>query len=298
MRKKVINSQLTSYKTYLSYRRRMLNLAENVFEFVNLPEFIDEGYVNKKLVENGSIAFFHDKTLGVVALPYDVLGKLDIYGRPITIMARSYNGRYFRKLERDEFVIMYDNTRCDSIYMDILQMAERISLCVRTEDINITQQRTPRIWQTTPEKKKTLEDMITEFDSLAENIVTYDIMALDELSSVSDPAPYVTDKIDLHIDKLKSEFFSLIGVSSLTEIKKERMIKDEMAVSQGGTIASRFSRYIPRKRAIEKINEKFKEFLEKPIEVRFYDGLPSTLKSDNESVGDEDVSISMDDVTN
>ena len=50
------------------------------------------------------------------------------------------------------------------------------------------------------------------------------------------------------------------------------MIKDEMSASQGGTIASRFSRFEPRKRAIEEINKKFGT----NIEVSYYDGEPTT----------------------
>ena len=49
---------------------------------------------------------------------------------------------------------------------------------------------------------------------------------------------------------------------------------------QGGTIASRFSRFEPRKRAIEEINEKFGEYLENKIEVSYYDGEPSTEESE------------------
>lgn len=49
---------------------------------------------------------------------------------------------------------------------------------------------------------------------------------------------------------------------------------------KGGTIASRFSRFEPRKRAIELINKKFSDYLEKPIEIEYYDGLPTTLQTD------------------
>ena len=51
---------------------------------------------------------------------------------------------------------------------------------------------------------------------------------------------------------------------------------------QGGTVASRFSRFEPRKRAIEKINKKFSDILEKPIEVEYYDGLPTSINANNE----------------
>ena len=82
MERKLVNSQLSNWKTYEMYKRQMLTLAENVFEFENLPEYIDVAFLNKKLLRDGSIAFFKDEVLGVIALPYTVLGTLDIYGRP------------------------------------------------------------------------------------------------------------------------------------------------------------------------------------------------------------------------
>ena len=272
MRKKLINSQLTNMKTYLMYREEMLTLAENVFEFKNLPEFIDVSYLNKTLLRNGSIAFFKDEILGLIALPYDVIGNFDIYGRPIEIMARAANGTYYKKLTRDEFVIMYDNNGKYPIFLDICQMAERIALSKRTIDVNIVQQRTPRIWKTSQDKKRTLSDMLANIDGMEENIATYESIDIDDMNVVLAPAPFVADKIDLHLDKEWAEFYRLIGVANLVEQKKERMIRDEMSASQGGTIASRFSRFEPRKRAIDEINAKFGT----NIEVSYYDGEPTT----------------------
>lgn len=272
MRKKLINSQLTNMKTYLMYREEMLTLAENVFEFKNLPEFIDVSYLNKTLLRNGSIAFFMDEVLGLIALPYDVIGNFDIYGRPLEIMARAANGTYYKKLKRDEFVIMYDNNGRYPIFLDICQMAERIALSKRTIDVNIVQQRTPRIWKTSQDKKRTLQDMLANIDGMEENIATYESIDIDDMNVVLAPAPFVADKIDMHLDKEWAEFYRLIGVANLIEQKKERMIKDEMSASQGGTIASRFSRFEPRKRAIDEINKKFGT----NIEVSYYDGEPTT----------------------
>ena len=272
MRKKLINSQLTNMKTYLMYREEMLTLAENVFEFKNLPEFIDVSYLNKTLLRNGSIAFFKDEVLGLIALPYDVIGNFDIYGRPQNIMCRAANGTYYKKLSQDEFVIMYDNNGRYPIFMDICQMAERIALSKRTIDVNIVQQRTPRIWKTSQDKKKTLQDMLSNIDGMEENIATYESIDIDDMNVVLAPAPFVADKIDAHLDKEWAEFYRLIGVANLIEQKKERMIRDEMSASQGGTIASRFSRFEPRKRAIDEINKKFGT----NIEVSYYDGEPTT----------------------
>ena len=292
MKKKLVNSQMNSYKTYLMYQRRMLALAENVFTFKNLPLFIDKHFLNATLLLNGSIAFFYDDVMDeLVALPYSVIGKLDLYGRPVRIMARGYNGRFYKSLKQDEFVIMYDNNGRYPLYLDICQMAERIAFDKRTIDVNISQQRTPRIWTTSQDKKRSLMDMINDIDSFQDNISTYESINIDDLSMVLAPAPYVADKIDLHIKEEWAEFYQLIGISNLTTSKKERLITDEVMISQGGTIASRFNRFEPRKDAIELINEKWGDKLKNKIEVGYYDGIPHS----NEDEGsDTDVSIFTD----
>ena len=132
MRKQLKENQLSNWRTYQMYLREMLTLAENVFEFENLPDYIDVAFLNKKLLRDGSIVFFKDEVMGVIALPYTVMGNLDIYQRPQKIMAIAPNGSYRRILNPDEYVIMYDNNGRYPLFLDITQYAERIALMTRT----------------------------------------------------------------------------------------------------------------------------------------------------------------------
>ena len=274
MRKQLKESQLSNWKTYQMYLREMLILAENVFEFENLPDFIDVAFLNKKLLRDGSIAFFKDEYLGVIALPYTVMGTLDIYQRPQKIMAIAPNGSYRRELEPDEYVIMYDNNGRYPLFLDITQYAERIALDTRTIDINILQQRTPRFWKTSSDKERSIRDIINNVDGLENTVLTYEDINLDDIQLILEPAPYVADKIDIQKEKLWNEFLRLIGIANMNFQKKERNIKDEVLASQGGTIASRYSRFEPRQKAIKQINEKFGT----NINVRYYDGIPTSEK--------------------
>lgn len=280
MKQKLINSQISNFKTYQMYLRQLLTLAENVFEFKNLPKFIDKAYLNKTLLRQGAIAFFVDEVMGLLALPFNNIGTLDVYGRPKKIYAYSQNG-YRRKLNYGEFVIMYDNNGRYPLYLDIFQYAERLALSTRTCDINILQQRTPRFWKCKAENKKTIEDIINNVDAMANTVLTYKDTDLDDINVILEPAPYVADKIDMHKEKDWNEFLRLIGIANTNFQKKERNIKDEVLASQGGTVASRYSRFDPRQTAIELINEKFLSVLEKPIEVSYYDGIPTTEKEEN-----------------
>lgn len=283
MERKLINSQLSNFKTYDMYRRQLMTLAENVFEFENLPEYIDTSYLNKNLLRKGSIAFFKDEVMGVIALPYINISTLDIYGRPNKIQALSQNG-YTKVLNRDEFVIMYDNNGRYPLWLDILQYAERLALCTRTIDINISQQKTPRFWKTKAEKEKSIKDLVNNVDGNENIVITYDNIDLDDTTMVLEPAPYVADKITLDKDKIYNEFLRLIGVANLSYQKKERNIKDEINAMQGGTIASRFSRFEPRQKAIKLINDKFGT----DIKVKYYDGIPTSEKELEENLEDEE----------
>lgn len=280
MKKRMINSQISNYKTYLMYKRQMKTLAENVFKFNNLPEYIDVAYLNKTLLNDGAIAFFKDEVLGVIALPFSSYGKLDVYGRPNQIYVWGQNG-YHEVLDKDKYVIMYDNNGKYPLVLDIAQMAERVALAVRTQDVNIIHQRTPRIWKTSKDTEKSVKDLINEIDTMVETVVTYDSKnVLTDLQSVQAPAPYVTDKLDDHLKELFAEFYRLIGVANVQIQKKERYITDEMQASQGGTIASRWSRFEPRQRAVKEINEKFGL----DISVEYYDGEPNSKEGVNKDV--------------
>ena len=280
-------SQLNNIKTFNMYLRQMMSLAENVLILDNLPTFMDSAFVNKTLVKNGSIAFFEDEELGVLALPYSVEGKLDVYGRPISIRVTGSNG-YTQVLKNNDFVIMYDNNGRYPLWIDIIQYAERMALDTRTIDINIAQQKTPRFFKTTTGNEKSISDLLNNIDTFENAVVTYENLALlDDTTAVLAPAPYVADKIDIQKDKIWAEFLRLIGVSNLSFQKKERNISDEISAMQGGTIASRYTRFEPRKKAVEDINKKFGL----NITVEYFDGVPTDKKDENieDEEGDEDV---------
>lgn len=284
MQRKLINSQLNNWKTYEMYKRQCLTLAENVFEYDNLPLYVDTAFLNKSLLRNGSIAFFVDEELGLIALPYIINGTLDIYGRPKNIQAYAPNGSYRINLEQKDFVIMYDNNGRYPLYLDILQYSERLALITRTIDINVAQQKTSRFWKTKVGQEKTLQDLINNIDGFDNLVLTYENLDLDDTTIVLQPAPYVTDKLDMEKEKIWNEFLRLIGVSNLSYIKKERNISDEINAMQGGTIASRFSRFEPRKKACKEIKEKFGI----EIKVKYYDGVPSSIDEFEEKISNEE----------
>ena len=70
-------------------------------------------------------------------------------------------------------------------------------------------------------------------------------------------APYVGDKLtDLKV-QIWNEALTYLGIPNVSFNKRERMIKDEVQRTQGGVVASRFSRLKAREEACEQINTMF-----------------------------------------
>jgi len=140
------------------------------------------------------------------------------------------------------------------------------------------QQKTPRIFKTKQEQERSVKDLVNNIDGFENVVITYDNIDLNDTDVILAPAPYVADKIDMHKEKDWNEFLRLIGVANISYQKKERQISDEINAMQGGTIASRFSRFEPREKAVKEINAKFGT----DIIVSYYDKLPTTDEKESE----------------
>lgn len=135
--------------------------------------------------------------------------------------------------------------------------------------------------------------MINNVDGNIEQILTYNDLGLKETNIVLQPAPFVSDKVQLQKEKIYNEFLRLIGVSSVNIQKRERVISDEIQASQGGSIVMRYNRYEPRLYAIDRINKKW----DLDIKLKYYDNVPASFeefveKNINESEVELDDEIS------
>lgn len=268
--KKRLSRELASLETIILYRDYLTSIAQNTIEFDNLPSHIDADKVNYWLIVRGAVAWFKDEVLNeYYILPFKATGNVDLYGNPTTIQVFSSNG-YTKQLKAGEYVIIYDNTLKKSIYPSICQYAERLALNRRIEDINIFNQKTPKIWQCSREQEQTLRQIIQSLDTFTPNIVVSDNLDYEQLTAEFNPVPFVADKINDNTAKIFGEFLQMIGITSISIEKRERLISSEVSNSQGGALVSRMARVNSRQEAIAKINAKYNQ----NIEVKFYEEDP------------------------
>ena len=101
---------------------------------------------------------------------------------------------------------------------------------------------------------------------------------LNSITVLKTDAPYISDKIYELKSNIWNEALTVLGISNVNTHKKERMITDEVTRTQGGTIASRYSRLEARQTAIDKINKMFGT----NIEVNYREDFEQTDGNDTE----------------
>lgn len=244
--------------TYQQYYNRLTELSTVMFEWKNLPETIDPRYLELTLFANGMSVFFKDEELGYLALPVAVNGSWNVYNIPKRRRAYATN-RYNRNLDDKNSVIIFNNYTHTNSKLDVEMFSRRLYNMDRAIDININAQKTPIVIQCTEEQRVTMLNLYKQYDGNEPFIFGDTSIDLKGFQVFNTNAPFVADKIRQEKTQTWNEALTYLGISNTNVTKKERLISDEVIRSQGGTIASRYSRLEMRREACKKINDMFEE---------------------------------------
>lgn len=243
--------------TYVQYYNRLMELSMSMFEWKNLPDTVDERYLELGLFSSGCMVFFKDDVIGELALNMTYQGGFDIYGEPTRRRAYSRYNQFQTTLDKDNSVIIWNNMLRTNSALDVEMFAYRLHNLDRIVDINANAQKTPVLITCDEKQKLTMKNLYMQYEGNYPVIFGDSNLDIKNLSVLKTDAPFVSDKIyDLKV-KIWNEALTYLGISNINTTKKERMITDEVIRNQGGTIASRYSRLESRRRAVKKINKMF-----------------------------------------
>ncbi len=243
--------------TYMQYVRRLTELSTSMFEWKNVPESVDTRYLEMQLFYNGNAIYFNDDVMGDLCLSCAVNGGFDVYGNPKERRAYSRYNNYYRILNEENSVIIWNNYIRTNSVLDVKMFARRLYNLDRIIDINANAQKTPVLVQASEKQRLVLLNVYKEFDGNAPVIFGDKNLDINGLKVFSTNAPYNCDKLYQLKTQIWNEALTYLGISNVNIQKKERLITDEVTRNQGGTVASRYSRLEARRLAVEKINDMF-----------------------------------------
>lgn len=247
---------LDSKVSFLKYYNHLVQLAISMFEWKNLPETVDERFLELGLFEKGQMLFFEDEEIGFLALNCTLGGQLDIYNNPIQRRAYASNG-YNVWRDKSDSVIIYNNFIRQPSYLGMRQYAQRLADLELAIDVNCKAQKTPVMVLCDENERLSLENMYMKYEGNFPFIFGEKQLKSQPLQAVSTGAPFVADKLYQIKMQVWNEAMTELGISNISYQKKERLVSDEVMRNMGGTIASRYSRLEMRRQAAAQINDMF-----------------------------------------
>lgn len=243
-------------RTYLQYYNRLTELAISMFEWQNLPKTVDQRFLEMCLFGDGMCVFFQDEVLGYLSLQCMIGGKLNVYRIPMERKAYATNG-YQRNLDETNSVIIFNNYLHTNSLLDVEMFSKRLYNLDRAIDVNANAQKTPVLIQCDESQRLTMKNLYKQYEGNEPFIFGSKGLDASGLKVLQTGAPYVADKLYELKTQIWNEALTYLGISNINVVKKERMITDEVARNQGGTVASRYSRLESRRQACKQINEMF-----------------------------------------
>ena len=261
-------------RTYLQYYNRLLELAINMYEWKNLPETIDERFLELTLFSDGMAVYFRDEVLGDLCLQTMIGGQLDVYRIPMERTAYATNG-YQVQLNALNSVIIFNNYTHTNSMLDVEMYARRLYEIERTIDVNVKAQKTPILIQGSEAQRLTLKNLYMQYDGNEPFIFGDDKLNVTGLNVLVTNAPYVADKLNVLKRQIWNEALTYLGIDNANTEKKERLVSSEVETNLGGVEAQRFCRLNARRKAADQINRLFGTNIEVDFreenKVRYYD---------------------------
>lgn len=286
-----------NYDTFMNMYRRMAKIILSMFTYENLPDSMDQRFLEESLFEDGqaSVLYDTDKKLIINTRCADN-GEINIYNLPTRINCYSVNFRTDRIVyngiiedtlnkETQAVLMLNDEERLPS-WVYVFEYAERLADAQKTIDINVRAQRTPILILGSKKQKETLENMYAQYDGYKPVIMgDADYLSQDSIKSVNTGAPYVADKIQNLKKEIWNEFLGTFGINNINVEKKERLISAESDSNNEVTNYALKSYFDARKRAVKQINELFGT----NIEVKINADLFNIVKQEESIITDYDM---------
>jgi len=246
-------------------------IAISMFDWKNLPDSVDARYLETALFYDGAGLYFNDEVMGNLALNMIFNGGFDVYGEPVSRRAFSRYNQYQKTLDKYNSIIIWNNLDRTPTFPIIDMFARRLYNIDRAIDVNVNAQKTPTLIRCDEKQRLTLVNAYKEMDGNSPVIYADKSFDPNSISSLKTDAPYVSDKLYELKSNLWNEALTYLGIPNANVMKRERLIKDEVLRSLGGTMANRYSRLQARQEAVEKINRMFVTNIEVGIKEEIED---------------------------
>ncbi|MBO7241782.1 MAG: hypothetical protein J6U90_04955 [Methanobrevibacter sp.] len=240
--------------TYTDYYNRLSLLARVRYEWENLPNNIDERWIEKYLYFYGHCLFFDDRTLGYMVAKSNLSGSLNNYDEHthLTPCGTNYKGKSLRVGK--ECVLIRNNDDMIPTMQTIQLYAFKLANISRTADVNIHAQKTPSIILCSEKQRLTMKTVLSKVNDFEYAIYGDKNLDIEGISTLDLNAPIVFDKLELQKHAIWNECMTFLGINNANQDKRERLVDDEVQANNEQVEYNAQIGLKTRQKACEQIN--------------------------------------------
>ena len=276
--------------TFSYYYYKLTLIARSLFNWENLPNNMDERWIEKYLFTSGKCIFFKDPTLGFMVAGLAQQGSINCYGDPTDVYPVAENYVY-----DDDGPKLINVVNCYVIRNKDLMLPNfpivrhysfKLTNIDRAIDTNIEAQKTPILVRCSDREKLSLKNAINQRRDNEPVIWTNDQSNLaDNVSTLEINATHVFKDLQTQNHMILNEVFKDFGINNANMDKKERMVANEVEANNEQVKASEDVMLKAREQACKNINRIFG--LDISVKRRDFDEIPEYKEINEEKIEEE-----------
>ena len=250
-------------------------IAISRFRWLNLPSTCDERFLELTLCYEGIATIaFPKKQKGIFYSTQAVTeDRINIYDNPTKWRSFGNNGWNFH-CDNSNGVLIYDNSTRFPIMEGIQLYANELTHIRITKRMNRMHQQVPWILKGPQEKRQDMANLFKQVAGGEPAILATNGIDQIDYDALQTGVPFLGEELAEDETSVWNRIYTMLGIENLP-FKSERQTEDEIRAQKSPTNLILMSSLSERRKAADKLNKRFGQYLSKPIKV--------VLRQDNES---------------
>ena len=261
--------QTSDYNTrlFMMFRAQIIGMALSRFKWVNLPKTCDERFLEYTLLLQGqaSIAFPKSQKGVFYSTQLAMIGRPNIYDNPTSWYSIGNNGWRFAA-NNSSGVVVWDNRVRYPLLEKINIWARELVDITRTKQINRMHQKTPWIFAVPQEMQEQATNLFKQMAGGEPGVIGYPELAKLEPQIFTTGIEFIGKELNEEQQNIWNEIYMMLGIPNQT-FKAERQIEDEVRTNKAPSEFVKLDYLNCRREAAKKLNDRFGEYLDAPIQV-------------------------------
>ena len=282
-------AQMANNMTFSYYYYKLMLIARSLFDWENLPNNMDERWIEKYLFTSGKCIFFKDPKMGFMVAGLAQQGSINCYGDPTDVYPVAENYVYDgpKLVNGENCYIIRNNDLMLPNFPIIRHYSFKLTNIDRAIDTNIEAVKTPVIVRCSDKQRLSLKNAINQRRDNEPVIWANDQSNISDMVDTLDTnAPVVFPQLQTQKHMILNEVFTDLGINNANMDKKERMVTNEIEANNEQVKASEDVMLKVREEACKQINRIFN--LDISVKRRKLDTIPEYKEINEDDIKEDE----------